>query len=99
VLLYSSTPSNVGLEGLQREIEDILKGKKLALEKLDGAAEANREQRSKLWGISGKRAVYPQLFARAGDGSTWRFIGDGEGLKTMVELETLDAALKGLKRA
>lgn len=68
---------------------------------MDGASPENRELRSKLWDISGKRAVYPQLFAfGAADKSNpltidgdWKFIGTWEDIHGMVEMNEHDKSL------
>lgn len=58
------------------QIRGILAALKVKTTDIDGANAENKEKRSELWGISGKRAVYPQVFVRA-KGET-KFIGDGE---------------------
>jgi hypothetical protein len=85
-------------------------GKGVAYDLIDGANADNKDIRAKLWGISGKRAVYPQLFARlsstggGGSGSSgeYRFICDWAALEFLVENNEeqhgLDAALAGLER-
>ena len=53
----------------------ILDGMKVQYTELNCDLPKNREERSRYWGISGKRAVYPQLFI--GD----EFVGDREDIQ------------------
>jgi len=59
-------------------VKIILDGLKVQYTELNCDLPENRDERSRLWGISGKRAVYPQLFL--GD----EFIGDREDLEARV---------------
>ncbi len=49
VVLYSSVGGNVLVENNQRALFTLLEGKKVTVEKIDGAAAANKETRAKLW--------------------------------------------------
>lgn len=71
------------------QIRGILAALKVKTTDVDGANAENKERRSELWAISGKRAVYPQVFVRA-KGET-KFIGDGED----IVLANDDGILKG----
>ena len=79
-------------------------GKCIQVSLIDGSAAVNKALRTRLWNISQKPAVYPQLFACTSseqacqDPTTYTFIGTGEQLLDLVELETIDATLAGLLR-
>ena len=63
VVLFSSVPSGAAVETSQRQLFDLLSGKGLLVEKVDGAAAANKELRGQLWAISNKRAICELLVA------------------------------------
>jgi hypothetical protein len=53
---------------------------------LDATQEANRDLRNALFGISGKRAVYPQIFLKAPGGSgTFTFVGLYEEVQELAD--------------
>ncbi|KAA0149549.1 hypothetical protein FNF29_05935 [Cafeteria roenbergensis] len=76
--LYSSTPTNASVESMQSRVRGILAALKVKTADVDGANAENKTQRSEFWAISGKRAVYPQVFVQA-KGET-KFVGDGEDI-------------------
>jgi hypothetical protein len=61
--------------------------KKIGVDKIDGANAANKELRASLWAVSGKRAIYPQLFRRlpAGGPKEYEFIGDWDAIFSWLE--------------
>jgi hypothetical protein len=61
---------------------------------LDGANEGNRPLRNALFGISGKRAVYPQVFLRTGD-AEYAFVGTYDSLHEVNEATGADGAASG----
>jgi hypothetical protein len=66
---------------------------------IDGASADNKDIRSELWGISGKRAIYPQLFSRTStpDGKfSYSFIGDWDSIHTLVEMNEINHELDGI---
>ncbi len=67
---------------------------------IDGAQDANHDLRGKLWAVSGKRAVYPQLFIE--EGGNYTFVGDFEAVSALVENDSeehgLTKALDGVAR-
>lgn len=68
---------------------DALCCRKIEHSELDGADQENVEMRNKLFGISGKRAVYPQCFMTSGDEIT--FVGDWEAVEALLECESIPA--------
>ena len=62
----------------QSQVRGILAALKVKTTDVDGANAENKTQRSEFWAISGKRAVYPQVFVQA-KGET-KFVGDGEDI-------------------
>ncbi len=64
-----------------------LKGKGLTFDTVDGYLPEQKEQRDKLFGISGLRGKYPQVFVRTGD--EIEFIGDAEAFNELLELDDL----------
>jgi len=79
--------------------------KHIAPESIDGAADANKDIRNKLWDISHKRAVYPQLFVRpasegtassSSDVTHWKFLGDWTSIKELNEDNDSSKALDNL---
>ena len=68
---------------------------------VDCAEPSNRDARNEAWALSGKRAVYPQLFTRA-PGGALAFVGDWDAVQALSEsneeLKGLDAVLSGLAR-
>jgi hypothetical protein len=69
----------------------MLQGKKLSFLIVDGSDASERDLRDKLFGISGIRGNYPQLFLKQQDGTT-SFVGNFE----MIEYMNETGALGGL---
>ena len=91
ILLMTGTPKDQATELSQRKCADILRGKGLVVEEIDGTLEENKAQRTKLFALSGKPAVYPQVFIKqAGAPGALTFVGDWEGFESLIECETLD---------
>ncbi len=70
------------------------------LELVDGAAPSNKERRNDLFGISGIRAKYPQIFVVVDNDddddatpTTTTFVADWEGFEAMNEMGTLRETL------
>lgn len=63
----------------------------IAVTEIDGANADNKDERSRLWAVSGKRAVYPQVFVEVA--SDLSFIGDAEELQDLNDGGQLEAAL------
>ena len=62
------------VEVAQARLDNVLKGKKIEYEKINGVAEENKPIRDQLFGISNERGKYPQIFLRKEDG-TYKFVG------------------------
>eukprot|EP00526_Cylindrotheca_closterium_P018021 CAMPEP_0113608090 /NCGR_PEP_ID=MMETSP0017_2-20120614/3733_1 /TAXON_ID=2856 /ORGANISM="Cylindrotheca closterium" /LENGTH=299 /DNA_ID=CAMNT_0000516739 /DNA_START=1778 /DNA_END=2674 /DNA_ORIENTATION=- /assembly_acc=CAM_ASM_000147 len=65
LLLISNLSGNRQQDSNQSQLHQLLQSKgfsRLSIQTLDGADPANRERRDELFGISGLRAKYPQLF-------------------------------------
>lgn len=71
-----------------------LAGKQVSVATVDGAVADNKEKRSELWAISGKRAVYPQLFIQSG--SVYEFVGDWDEVTSLVESDDITHAFSNL---
>lgn len=69
-MLITSVSGDIAVPTNQRRLADLLTAKGVRYKEMDCSLEENREERNRLWGISGKRAVYPQVFI--GD----KFVGD-----------------------
>lgn len=95
LVLLSSQPSTVSIEGAQRAMLDVLEGRRITLIKLDGARPENKDARAALWAVSGKRAVYPQLFLRLRNGEH-EFLADAEAFSGLVECNELDGRLDAM---
>mmetsp|Transcript_22216 Transcript_22216/g.52264 ORF Transcript_22216/g.52264 Transcript_22216/m.52264 type:complete len:105 (-) Transcript_22216:40-354(-) len=81
LVLTTSVSSSMEVPAKQRRLLDLFTAKGVRYKEMDCSLEENREERSRLWGISGKRAVYPQVFI--GD----KFIGDGDAIFEMNEID------------
>jgi hypothetical protein len=71
--------------------------RKIEYQRVDGAQADQRELRNALFACSGKKAVYPQLFA-VKDGAH-SYVGDYAALHSANEQDTLDALLSPLTTA
>lgn len=67
-----------------RPYADAAAGRGIPYALLDGANEGNRPLRNALFGVSGKRAVYPQVFMRTGD-AEYTFLGTYDSLHEVNE--------------
>lgn len=93
-MLTTSVSSDQSVPGKQRKLADIFEAKGVRFKELDCSLEENREERNRLWGISGKRAVYPQVFI----GDT--FVGDYDAILEMNEAdEDTEAFTKAFEAA
>jgi len=73
IVLFTSMPQTL-VEVAQARLDNVLKGKKIEYEKIDGVAEENKPIRDQLFRISNERGKYPQIFLRKEDG-TYKFVG------------------------
>lgn len=82
IFLYTSCPK-VLVEVAQNRLEQVLLAKKLTFSKIDGAIADNKEERDKLFAISGHRGEYPQCFIQNDDGSSIKFVGLWEAVRNI----------------
>lgn len=82
VVLYTSMPQTL-VEVAQARLDNVLKGKKIEFEMINGVAEENKAIRDKLFGISNERGKYPQIFLRKEDG-TYKFVGLWEAVSYVM---------------
>jgi hypothetical protein len=91
ILLISKTSGAPTQRSNQEKTLVMLQGKKLSFLIVDGSDASERDLRDKLFGISGIRGNYPQLFLKQQDGTT-SFVGNFE----MIEYMNETGALGGL---
>ena len=100
-MFITGTPSTSQISNAQRQLLQLLEIYKIRVDVVDCAEPSNRDARNEAWALSGKRAVYPQLFTRA-PGGALAFVGDWDAVQALSEsneeLKGLDAALEGLAR-
>eukprot|EP00752_Nemacystus_decipiens_P004965 g4517.t1 len=87
ILLYSSCCMDPIQDQDQRRCRDLMKGKGVPYQQVDGSEGSDRELRNTLWSVSGHRGKYPQVFIER-DGEH-EFVGlwsDIEGLNECEEL-------------
>jgi hypothetical protein len=90
ILLVTAMPVNTIVEGEHESIKNILTGHGINWVEVDGSDMAQRERRNQLFGISGKKGLYPQVFIKEAGGST-KFIGDFQMVQDMNECSQLPA--------
>ena len=88
VLLYSSLATDQLQVVNSRRLEDVLIGKRIRFEKVDGSIPESKALRDQLFELSQARGKYPQCFIRGGD-STYTFIGLWDVVESLVEYNTL----------
>jgi len=91
LLLISSINAGALDEVNTRRVTDIIAGRKLVYETLDGAAAENQELRNKLFGISELRGKYPQVFIKTGE--EYAFVGNKETIEELSESNDLPAEI------
>ena len=92
IMLMTTSPKDQIQEISQRKAMDILSGKGITVDSVDGTDPACKARRSALFAISGKGPVYPQFFLQLGDGEP-TCVGDYEEFEGLVECDTMDAAV------
>ena len=93
VILTTSIPSTPAVEANQNSLRTLLRAKSVgSIEEIDGAQAEFSARRNELFGISGKRGVYPQVFAVTEAGET-TFIGDWEAIEGFNECSDLPAEI------
>ena len=96
LLLISSMSGNMVVSANQNRVEAILKGLHLPQDDIvtvDGCDPAVKDQRNELFGISGIRAKYPQLFLVAADGTSTSFVGNFDDISYLHDTNTLAKAI------
>lgn len=88
VMLFSSLSTDQIVVVNTRRLEDVLKGKKLSHDKVDGVLPENKEVRDKLFSVSGQRGKYPQCFIVDGEGN-YRFVGIWDEVESLVDCDAL----------
>lgn len=92
ILLVTSIPSTTIIEGDQHSLRNILKGHKIKTwHEVDGSQMENKQERNTLFGISGKKGEYPQVFLKSASGET-RFVGNFEQVQNLNECAQLPPA-------
>jgi hypothetical protein len=76
-----------------RRLESALESKKVVFQKVNGSDPAEKDFRDKLFGVSGVRGKYPQLFIQHGEGesATYEFIGLWEQIESLLDCDDLPA--------
>lgn len=87
VLVSSLTSDQIQMVN-SRRLEDLISGKKLAFERIDGALAEKKDIRDTLFGASGHRGKYPQCFIADGNGG-YRFVGLWEEIESLVDCDAL----------
>ena len=88
------------MRSAQEYLIQLLDAHKITYTVIDCGEPANKDLRTAAWGVSGKRAVFPQLFSRTDSALT--FLGDWDAISAASEsnedLHGLDRILEGLPR-
>ncbi|GMH71454.1 hypothetical protein TL16_g05652 [Triparma laevis f. inornata] len=90
LLVSENGGSTSAQQGNTRRCTDLLSAKKVAYDTVDGADAEQKEVRDRLFGISGVRGNYPQMFVMVeGLMSKIEFLGSWEKIEEMNELNDL----------
>jgi len=84
VMLIANETNPTNLQNADK-LRTLFKSKKIVWEEIDGTDPNNKEKRSELFGISGLRAEYPQVFFQDSASSQYRFIGNYGKVSTLNE--------------
>ncbi|CAN0464330.1 unnamed protein product [Ascophyllum nodosum] len=87
IVLYSTCCMDPIQEQDQRRCMDLMEGKGVPFEKVDGSDGETRELRNTLWSVSGHRGKYPQVFVER-DGEH-EFVGLWSDIESLNECEAL----------
>ena len=104
LILVASHLANPVMRAAQESLLQLLDTRKFAYTTIDCTEPEHRELRTAAWAISGKRALYPQVFLRSvGSGTeAMKFVGDWDMLSELnennEEFGGLDKALEGVER-
>ena len=94
------------MRAAQESLLQLLDSRKFAYTSIDCTEPEHRELRTAAWAISGKRAIYPQVFVRCvgsgGGMEALKFVGDWDMMNELnennEEFGGLDKALEGVER-
>ena len=89
LLLVTSLTGNPIQEATQRKIRTSFQAKKIVFDELDAMLPENRDRRNELFEKSGLKGKFPQAFIISNAGL--EFVGDGEKLNELLELDDLPA--------
>lgn len=89
MFLYSSLATDQIQIVNSRRLEDVLIGKKMVFDRVDGSQTEQKDIRDELFKVSGLRGKYPQLFIKGEAG--YRFIGLWEEVESLVDCDALPA--------
>ena len=89
LLLVTSLTGNPIQEATQRNIRTAFQAKKIVFDELDAMLPENRDRRNELFEKSGLKGKFPQVFIISNAGL--EFVGDGEKLNELLELDDLPA--------
>jgi len=95
LMLISSMSGSLEVSTNQNLMQNIVKGLYLPpeeIEIIDGCEPSVKDRRNELFGISGIRAKYPQLFLVKGDGTTL-FVGNFDDISYLHDTNTLSQAI------
>eukprot|EP00929_Paragymnodinium_shiwhaense_P113631 TRINITY_DN81914_c0_g1_i1.p1 TRINITY_DN81914_c0_g1~~TRINITY_DN81914_c0_g1_i1.p1 ORF type:complete len:122 (-),score=45.42 TRINITY_DN81914_c0_g1_i1:123-488(-) len=83
VMLMASDTSDINRQAIDKT-KLILQKFKVSFSEVDGTMQENVDLRSTLFGISGFRGTYPQMFSKEGD--EYKFLATGEQIEGMNEM-------------
>lgn len=86
-MLYSSCCMDPTQEQDQRRCRDLMEGKGVPYQQVDGSDGTTRDLRNTLWTVSGHRGKYPQVFIER-DGEH-EFVGLWSDVESLNECEAL----------
>eukprot|EP01031_Cornospumella_fuschlensis_P038215 gene38215-46436_t len=89
VFLYSSLATDQIQIVNSRRLEDVLNGKKLVFDRVDGSQTEQKDIRDELFKVSGHRGKYPQCFIKGDTG--YRFVGLWDEVESLVDCDALPA--------
>jgi len=85
MMLVTSLPGTNEIEKNQTFLRQLFKGRKVPFVELDGADQSKKEERERLFAMSGKRGGYPQVFIEGPSGTS--YVGDFVDVVGMADNE------------
>ena len=89
LILTTSYGSNELTVVAQRKLIGAFTAKRVVFNELDGAQAENKERRNELFGLSGIRGQYPQVFIIDNDTNHTEFVGDAEKIDSLLDCDDL----------